>query len=295
VTALDSPNVPASNPPPQTVPVAPKVRPDPAGGFSVELISVGDDLLRGGVEDANAPFFADQLSARGAVVHRIAIVADDENTVRDAVREALGRNPHLLVISGGLGPAADDHTLAGVAAALERPLAQHSGTRSLVEASYARLRHARVVNSAALTQARERLCRLPVGAEPIPNESGVTPGVLVRLAGGSAVLCLPGGAGENRAMFEAALVLLKEALPRAVTAHRKIEAPTADEAELRELVDMLAEEFDGARISTRPPRTYRKGAVATIVVEATAPTAEEANGLVGLVQRRLLAIAGGGA
>jgi molybdenum cofactor synthesis domain-containing protein len=275
--------------------VAPKVRPEREGPFHVELIAVGDDLVRGHAADRNSPALAGWLAERGAFVRRITVVDRGKSEIRDAVRQALGRNPHLLVVSGGLGPAKNDRTLAAVAAALERPMTASPGARSLVEAAYARLRHARVVQSASMTAAREKMCAAPIGADLVPNDRGLAFGAVCRLPGGAAVVCLPGTPVENRSVFEAALPLLKDLLPRLVTARREIESPTADESELWTYIEALAEEFPDVRITSRPPAAFRKGSAAVLVVETTAPSAEEANGAIGMVQRKLLAMAGGGA
>ena len=65
------------------------------------MISVGRELLRGRVADSNSRRIAAFLTQRGAVVRRIVLVGDDEPSISAAVQEALGRNPHLVVTSGG--------------------------------------------------------------------------------------------------------------------------------------------------------------------------------------------------
>ena len=101
---------------------APKVQPTRDGDLFAEVIVVGSDLLRGDVGDSSAQIVAGLLTARGARVRSITFVADDEQTIAAALRNSLELAPHFVVTIGGLGPAADDRTLAGVSEALKLPL-----------------------------------------------------------------------------------------------------------------------------------------------------------------------------
>ena len=218
---------------------APRVHPDLEGPIQVEIVSIGQDLLRGRIADSNAPALATLLSQRGARVCRITTVGDDDSSISAAVREALGRDPNLLITTGGLGPAADDRTLLAVSNTLGLPLAVHSEAKLLVEGAYEKLASAKHLSSGGLNESREKLCRLPVGATAVPNSQGIVPGVLLRLPGGTVVLCLPGRPHEMKATLNAALPLLREIPPRGESARRDIESPTSDEAALRPLIEKL--------------------------------------------------------
>lgn len=272
---------------------APRVRPTLGAPAIVELISVGMELLRGRLADANAAELARRLSLRGASVRRIVIVGDDEPSIVAALSEALGRQPHLVILTGGLGPALDDRTAGAVAEALQLPMAPSVTAREMVEAGYRRLEAQGVVGRGGLTAAREKMCHLPVGAEPIPNAAGVAPGILCTLPGGAAVLALPGRPDEAIAAFEAALPLLRELPERHVVAQREVEAPTADESALRPLLDRLVREFPNVWINSRPSGSRRRGSKATILIEAAGPNRAEADVAVDGAVRRLLALAAG--
>ena len=202
---------------------APKVRPERHGLIHVELISVGRDLLRGRVVDRTAPSLASRISRRGALVPRITTV--NERAIGAAILEALERNPSLVIVTGGLGPASDDRTLDGLSAALNLPMARHAQAKTMVEDVYRRLAEARVVPTAGITEAREKLYVLPLGSTPVPNARGPAPGVICRLAGGTVVLCLPGDPGEMESTLEAALPLLKDVMPHRHVAARESDAP----------------------------------------------------------------------
>ena len=274
------------------VPVVPRVLPRRTGPVRAEVISIGRDLLNGHTGDRNGRFLAGQIRQRGGEIGRITVVGDLETSIAAAVREALERNPHLLITSGGLGPAPDDCAKAAVATVLSLPVTLHTGARTLVEKAYRKLADARILPSGGINAERERLCKLPVGSEAVANDLGVAPGFICRMASGAAILCLPGRPEEMRAVFQAAVPLLKDVLPRDKLAQCEIESPTADETSLRGTLQKLADEFPTVWVSSRPSGS-RKGAKIVITFEATGPTREEADGVLQAVQRRLRALVAG--
>ena len=285
-------NRPARPAPRRSSRPAPKVRPERAGTLWVELISIGRELLRGKIADGNAQRLARLLTQRGASVRRITVVEDSVAGISAALVEALGRGPQLVVTTGGLGPAEDDRTLEGLGSALNLPLVLDAQRKAAVEAGYARLERRHVVHAGGLTAAREKLCRVPVGAKTIENPLGVAPGVVLRLPGGASVLALPGMPEEMRAVLEAALPALDLDLA-AETAEREVESPTADEAALEPLLERLSEEFPAVWIHSRPAGSRRTGARIVIRLEATAAQREEAEAVLDACVERLLALAAG--
>jgi molybdenum cofactor synthesis domain-containing protein len=274
--------------------LAPKVRVEHAGPLHVEIIVVGRELLRGRTVDANASYLAGWLSQRGAIVHRITTVDDHDRSITEAVTEAIERGARLVITTGGLGPTSDDRTLGAVADALRLPLAMHPHAKQMVESSYRRLEQERVVPRSGLTPAREKMCSIPVGGEPIPNETGTAPGVIVRRPGGVTVLCLPGVPGEARGVFHAAIERLREIAPRRAVARREVETPTADESSLRTILDRLAEEFPQVWVKSHAPGLRRADDRIRVTLEAAAETEAEAEAAVESALQRLLSLAGGG-
>ena len=76
---------------------------------SVEIVTIGDELLLGTTVDTNAVFLARALGEIGVPIARRATVADDPEEIADAVRQALDRTGGVIT-TGGLGPTADDLT-----------------------------------------------------------------------------------------------------------------------------------------------------------------------------------------
>lgn len=270
---------------------AAKVVVDRQGPLHAEIIVVGRELLRGQVRDGNASWIAGELTRRGALVHRITIVDDLERSVANAVTEARERGVHLIVTTGGLGPAQDDRTLAGLSEALRLPLTISPPARDMVEAAYRTLKTARIVGHAGFNASREKMCVLPVGAEAIPNAPGVAPGMLLRLTGGAAVVSVPGRPEETRAVLELALAGLRDLFPLRASAERELEAPTSDESAMRPVLDRVTAEFPGVWVKSHPPAARRKDPI-RVTLQSFAATQKEADTLVDGALRRLLALAG---
>jgi len=271
---------------------APKPSPDRTGPVRAEIVAVGRELLRGAVKDRDAAAIAGLLTARGAIVHRITIVDDSERAIAAAITESLDRSTHLVVTTGGLGPGLDDRTMSAVSVALQRPLAINVHAQKMVEDAYKDLHSKGLITSQATNAARQKLYSIPVGGEPVANGVGMTPGVLVRLAGGGAVLTLPGVPDEARSVLENALPLLKDVAPHGVIARREVETPTSDESVLHPILDVLTEEYPSVFIRSEAPAAGR-GARIRVTIEATAPTRKEAESIVEEAMRRLLDLAVG--
>src|SRR5437870_13525706 len=108
----------------------------PDSATLVEIVAVGRELLTGHTVDTNSAWLAASLVRLGARVARIAVVDDDVAAIADALREARGRDAVLVVTTGGLGPTADDCTLARVARAFGRRLEEHPAALAFVARRY---------------------------------------------------------------------------------------------------------------------------------------------------------------
>lgn len=233
------------------------------------------------------------LTERGLLVSRITIVDDTLPSIIAVVRESLGRHPHLLVTTGGLGPAEEDRTLAGVGEALSLPLAVDHHAQAMVEAAYRNLKERKLAFDAGLTRSREKLCRLPKDFVPLANPIGISPGAFHRLPAGAVVLCLPGVPAQVQAVLEAAMPVIKLASRGGEIARREIEAPTTDESTLLPLLRQLTAEFPGVWMRSQPSGARRPGGPVVIHLETSDLSLEHANSVLDLVVKRLLALAAG--
>ena len=73
------------------------------------IITIGDELLIGQTIDTNSAWMAQELNAIGIWVHRRVAVGDGWDDIWTALNEE-GRRSQVILITGGLGPTADDIT-----------------------------------------------------------------------------------------------------------------------------------------------------------------------------------------
>ena len=82
---------------------------------SVEILVVGNEILIGDIQDTNTNWICKLINGRGGYVARATMLRDIPAEIADAVRSAIVRGVAVLFTSGGLGPTADDLTVAAVA------------------------------------------------------------------------------------------------------------------------------------------------------------------------------------
>ena len=73
------------------------------------IITIGDELLIGQVIDTNSAWMAQELNKAGIWVKRRVAVGDNANDIRKALDEESAHSS-VILITGGLGPTADDIT-----------------------------------------------------------------------------------------------------------------------------------------------------------------------------------------
>ena len=76
---------------------------------SASIITIGDELLIGQTIDTNSAWMAQQLNALGIAVQRRVAVGDSREAIVDALDEEIA-NADIVLMTGGLGPTADDIT-----------------------------------------------------------------------------------------------------------------------------------------------------------------------------------------
>src|SRR5258708_18963676 len=88
---------------------------------TVEFVVTGDEVMRGTIADTNTAYTAALLYPLGLSLRRTVVVGDRGEDVRRALLEASAR-ADFCIVSGGLGPTADDLTAECAAQAAGVPL-----------------------------------------------------------------------------------------------------------------------------------------------------------------------------
>ncbi len=199
----------------------------------VEILVIGNEVLAGNVLDSNSHWLCGQVSARGGQVRRVTVLRDDPAEIEDGLLAALARRPALIVTCGGLGPTQDDLTVAAIAAALGREVAEHPAAYAMVRDLYARLFALGEVTTPDMLPQRAKMAQLPASAEPLENRVGAAPGVLLQ-HDGSTLVALPGVPAEMKDIFTHSLLpRLGDILPEQAYGERTIRTRVWDESDPR--------------------------------------------------------------
>jgi nicotinamide-nucleotide amidase len=173
---------------------------DSPAGTSVEIVTIGDELLLGFTIDTNGAYLGRRLAEIGLRIVRRTSVGDDPSAIEGAVREALERTGGVIT-TGGLGPTADDKSKAAVAGVFGRGMHLDEAHVAWMKERW-RTRFGREMPASNMAQAS-----LPVGATKLANNHGSAPGIFITDDRGW-VAMLPGVPREMRGMTDDTLVPL---------------------------------------------------------------------------------------
>ena len=159
---------------------------------TVEILSVGTELLLGNIANTDAQMLSQGLSELGLNVFWHTVVGDNLQRAKEAVALAKKR-ADIIITTGGLGPTCDDLTKNVLAEAFGKKLVFDEPSAQRICAYFQRT--GRVMTDNNLQQAL-----LPEGCTILENDWGTAPGCAFQ-AEGVHVIMLPGPPSECRPMF----------------------------------------------------------------------------------------------
>jgi nicotinamide-nucleotide amidase len=171
---------------------------------TTEIFIIGNEILNGDIQDTNTHWLCKEINSLGGHVVRGTVLRDDLEVVAAELHAALERGTRVIFTSGGLGPTADDLTLAAVAKCVGKELRLHEKARQMIKDSYDALFDKGILAQGGLTPAREKMAWLPQDAIPLYNTVGTAPCSLLH-AGQSAIISLPGVPKELKGIFNSSL------------------------------------------------------------------------------------------
>jgi nicotinamide-nucleotide amidase len=162
--------------------------------MKAELLAVGEELLAPGRVETNSLFLTGRLGALGIPVVFRGIVGDEERLLAEAIAQALAR-ADLVLVSGGLGPTADDRTRDAACRALGLKMSLDKAVLDEIEQRFAR-------RGIPMPEVNRRQAMVPEGARVLRNRMGTAPGLCLETADSKLLVLLPGPPRELEPMFE---------------------------------------------------------------------------------------------
>ena len=175
--------------------------------MKISTLSIGDELISGNVTDTNAGTIAALLLSKGVRVLQHRVVGDNEGDIVAAL-EALAAVSDALIITGGLGPTADDLTSVAAARGTGRRLMLNEEARAHVRMMSGKLQ------TLILSSLNDKQAMIPSSSSLIPNPTGTACGFQL-VHDGCLMFFLPGVPTEMVVMLrETVLPFLLERIPR---------------------------------------------------------------------------------
>lgn len=167
--------------------------------MTVELISVGTEILMGNIVNTNAAFLAVRCAQLGLSMYHQQVVGDNEERLIEAVRMAAGRSD-IVILTGGLGPTQDDLTKEAVAKAFGVKLVRDTAVIKTI-----RDYMVNVLNKEEIPENNWKQALVFENGIVLNNSNGTAPGLILQ-NNNTHIILLPGPPQEMKNMFEEHIV-----------------------------------------------------------------------------------------
>jgi nicotinamide-nucleotide amidase len=192
------------------------------------IVAIGSEMLGPLRQDTNSLWLSARLEELGIRVVRKSVVGDDPVLLRDELDNA-ARAAHYLFTTGGLGPTADDVTVAAVAQWLGAPLRRD-------EAFLAKMRERFERRGFEMPACNAKQADFIVGAEMLANPRGTAPGFW-GVRGANEIVILPGVPSEMKEIMENRVIpVLRERSGGVVGRRRVLRIAGMGESAVEQLV-----------------------------------------------------------
>ena len=172
----------------------------------ISTLSIGDELLCGQLTDTNAGTIAAALLAEGLRIQRHLAVGDNESDII-GVLDDLRSVSDAIIVTGGLGPTADDMTSLAAARATGRRLVVHEEARAHLRTMSGRF------ENLIVSPLHDKQAMIPTKSTLIPNPNGTASGFHL-MHDGCFMFFMPGVPSEMIVMLrETVIPFLLERIP----------------------------------------------------------------------------------
>ncbi len=239
----------------------------------IETICTGDELLTGLTADTNSTFFQTRLlETLGLQVQRSTVVGDVREELTAVMREVAAR-ADVVLVSGGLGPTADDLTVECAAAAKGVGTERNEEAWRYIQARFAE-------RGLRLSANNEKQAWVPKGSEVVINTQGSAPMFVMTLER-ARLFFVPGVPVEYRHLVETEVLPRLRALRGDAHEHRVLKLLKTiglAESHLEEKVQPVVKAFPGVVFGyrTHPPENHLKLLAVAGSSESAADLAERA-------------------
>lgn len=210
-----------------------------------EILVTGQEILSGSVIDTNSAHIAQKLEEAGLEVTRHVCVGDDKEIIVSIIKE-ISIRADIAVVTGGLGPTADDITAEAAAKSAGVELVLNRSALRAVEDYFKERKR-------TMTSSNKKQALLPKGSECLFNPVGTAPGFSMKI-GRCSFFFIPGVPFEmNKMLSDMVLPRIERHQGRAreVNLVKTISTFGLGESAIGEQLAGLAAEFPEIKLGIR--------------------------------------------
>lgn len=164
--------------------------------MTLEILSIGNELLSGHTINSNAAVIGQALLPHGFPVDKVTLLPDEKALLKKGIEEAMER-ASFVIATGGLGPTGDDLTRDIIAEIFNTSLVRDETVAADLIERFGK-------NLPTL----DDQAMVPKGATVIPNPLGTAPGFI--LEGKATVFVLPGVPAQMEVMLPTVIAHLEK-------------------------------------------------------------------------------------
>ena len=161
---------------------------------TVEILSIGTELLLGNILNTNSQWLAEEFAKIGINHYFQSVVGDNLDRLNAAVMQSSNRC-NLLITTGGLGPTPDDITHEAISACFGVELKEDNESWIDIKNKYKNINR-------KITNSIRKQSFIPEGATIIPNKHGTAPGIIWSPKKDFTIITFPGVPEEMKYMWK---------------------------------------------------------------------------------------------
>lgn len=202
---------------------------------NASIITIGDELLIGQTIDTNSAYIGTELNKIGIWVKRRVAVGDDKQDILKAL-EMESQDCQIIIITGGLGPTADDITKPALCEYFNASLVVNEEALKNVKEIFEKLKK-------PLLERNLKQAEIPDNCEALQNRRGTAPGMWFN-QNDVIYISLPGVPREMKGIFEQDVITrLTQNFELPAIIHKTLVTAGKGESELAEMIVSFEEKL----------------------------------------------------
>ena len=166
--------------------------------LSIHIISTGTEITSGKSVDTNSTWIANELTGLGFSITKFLALPDKPLLIEEEIRSIMARaGENLIIMTGGLGATADDHTLDVISKISGKDTVTHE--KALEKLTFLAEQRGKVYQD--LLPVSRRQTTIPLGSRVLENDVGLAPGFYIQLNDTTRLAAMPGVPKEMKKMF----------------------------------------------------------------------------------------------